>query len=374
VDRSRFDELLLQNARAREVVVLRPAQAMHPQRLSSGGWQIRLQHAGRRKELIASFIVDATGNRSFLPGRRVRISAPLLCLFAHWQSLDRKETEGRIEAGENEWLWYTPLGGGKSVAAVFVDPKRLSGTSRADIDGVYYGLLQRFRLFREDQAGRIEGEVKACDASSRCAEQAAGSDFVRVGDANLTLDPLSSQGVQNAIASGIQAAIVVNTLAKYSANAEAAIDFFRERQIEKVSQHATKAAAFYRERAAVCDQPFWRQRAGFIDAAATPVFETRKLESTSKIRISNLASIESRPTIQGDRIASTPVLRHEALDRPVAFLDEVELVPLLRQIRSGQTSDSIVQAWSGRLSVDLSWRVLCWLWHRRIIVPACSEN
>jgi flavin-dependent dehydrogenase len=369
VGRSQFDEILLQNAAAVGVAVLRPAQAMHPQRLRSGGWQIPVRQAGEQKEIFVSFVVDATGSRGLLPGRRIRYSAPLLSLFARWHAPDRKEVAGRVEAGENEWLWYAPIDGKKSVAAVFTEPKRLSGTSRANIASVYFDLLRRFRLFREVEAGRIDGEVKACDASSRHAEQAAGLDFVRVGDAHLTLDPLSSQGVQSAVASGIQAAVVINTLARYPSDANDAIAFYRARQMEKISQFGRKTAALYQERAIVCDRPFWRQRAQFIDAPAAPPLETRRLDSICKIQLSKLAVIESMPTMQGDRISSTWVLRHEALERPVAFLDGVELVPLLRQIRFGQTADSIVRAWSERMSVDLGWKVLRWLWHRKIVVP-----
>lgn len=374
VDRCQFDDILLRNAEASGVTVLRPAHAMRPQRLHGGGWQIPVRHDGSRKEIVAPFLVDAAGSRAVLPGRRIRNSAPLLSLFAHWHAPERGQVEGCVEAGDNKWLWYAPLGGGKSVAAVFIDPKLLSGTSRADIERVYFDLLRRFRLFREDEAGCIAGEVTSCDASSRHAEHAVGSDFVRVGDANLTLDPLSAQGIQSAVVSGLQAAVVINTLAKYPAHAQDAIAFYKDRQTEKVLQHATKAAAFYRERAAVTGEPFWQQRAAAAapDIAPPPALETRKLEPARRIELSELSRIEPMPVMQGDMIASTPALRHAALDRPVAFLSEVELVPLLRRIRAGETAGAIVQAWSDRMSPDLGWNILEWLWHRRIVVSAAN--
>ena len=209
----------------------------------------------------------------------------------------------------------------------------------------------------------------------RHADHAAGPDFVRVGDANMTLDPLSSQGIQNAVVSGIQAAVVINTLAKYPANAKDAIAFYHERQTEKVLQYATKTAELYRARAIVCGQPFWQQRA----AAETPAvlepqaLETRKLEPTCKLELSTLTTIEPTPAIQGDMIAATPTIRHRAMARPLAFLAEIELVPLLRQIRSGQSAISIVEAWSAELSADLCWHMLHWLWHRRIVVPVTNS-
>jgi hypothetical protein len=78
------------------------------------------------------------------------------------------------------------------------------------------------------------------------------------------------------------------------------------------------------------------------------------------------------PVIQGDTIVSTLAVRHEILDRPVAFLGEVYVAPLLRQIRPGQTAGAVVQTWSKRLSIELSWKIMQWLWYRRIVVPICT--
>ena len=299
------------------------------------------------------------------------MSAPLLALYAEWATATGG-IEGRVEAGENGWFWCTPIDRERSVAAVFVDPKRLSGAAREDIATSYRELLTRFRLFHAAGHRRMIGRVGACDASSRYAEVAAASDFVRVGDACLSLDPLSSQGVQTAVASALQAAIVANTLLRRPADAEAAIQFYRDAQRERRRQHAAKTAGFYRERTAVCDQPFWHQRATFDESANAFELETDRLVPTVRVRVSGLARTESVPVIQGDFIKTRRALTHPALERPVAFLNEVELVPLLRQIKLGQTAGSVVEAWSANLSFDLGWRVLNWLWHRRIAVPLNS--
>jgi flavin-dependent dehydrogenase len=370
VDRGAFDELLLRNAQANGVCVLEGTHAMQPERSGRDGWKIPTRRNGEPNEIAARLIVDASGGRGLLSGRRHRASAPLLALYAHWRGADEGAIEGRVEAGENEWFWYAPLGGGKSVAAVLIDPKRLSDTAGDGIDRAYHRLLRRFRLFRDAGLGRIDGNVKACDASSRYAEQAAGPDFVRVGDANLSLDPLSSQGVQSAIASGLQAAIVVNTLARHRANADAAIAFYRDRQREKVRQHAAKTAAFYGERAAVCDTQFWRQRAAFPDVRTAPSWQDEPLDGADRIRLSPRTTIEQTPVVQGDVIVAAAALRHESLERPVAFVGEVEIVPLLQRIERGQTAQATVQTWSERMPAELGWKIMHWLWQRRIVVPA----
>jgi flavin-dependent dehydrogenase len=372
VDRGTFDRLLLQNAKANGVRVLQPARAMPPERLRGGGWKTRFHQDGCLKEVTSRFVVDACGDRSLLPGRRKRVSAPLLALYAHWRSSPGGETAGMVEAGENEWFWHAPLGHGQSVAAVFIDPKRLSGIAPQSIETTYRELLGRCRLFRDAPVGDIEGLVKACDASSRYAQEPAASDFVRVGDASLRVDPLSSQGVQLAVAGGIQAAAVVNTLVKCPENSNAAIAFYKGRHMEKVQQYAAKTAAFYRERAIVCDQPFWRRRAGFAAGAAPPDLATQGLDGNSPIELSASARIEKTATIEGEIIVARLALHHQALQRPVAYLDGVEIAPLLNRIRPGQCAQAVVQSWSEHVPSESGWKMMQWLWERKILVPSAA--
>jgi hypothetical protein len=49
---------------------------------------------------------------------------------------------------------------------------------------------------------------------------------------------------------------------------------------------------------------------------------------------------------------------------------EVEIVPLLRRIEPGQTARAAVQSWSERLPAVLGWKIMHWLWRRRIVVLA----
>jgi hypothetical protein len=178
--------------------------------------------------------------------------------------------------------------------------------------------------------------------------------------------------VQLAVASGLQAAIVVNTLLKHPDDAQAAIAFYPDRQKEKVRQYAGRTAEFYRERAAVCDRPFWRQRAVFAGAMAPPALTSEKADRTCSVGLSRSARIEKTSTIRDDRIVSTPALHHETLDRPVAFLGGVELASLLDHVRPGLTVQAIVRNWSEHVSPELGWEIMDWLWQRKIIVPTAA--
>lgn len=374
VERGKFDRLLLCHAKDSGVSVFQPALASTPTRINGQGWKIGLKHEGPVKEVRSRFVVDASGGQKCLPGRSIRPSAPLMALYAYWIGEGSSETTSFVEAGPNEWLWYSPLGRQKAVAAVFIDPKRLSGTAPGDVELLYRGLLNNFRLFPSGRFTIDTGGVRACDASSRYSEVPVGHDFIRVGDSFFSLDPLSSQGIQSAIASGLQAAVVVNTLLRSPGDAASAIEFYRTRQQEKVHQHAIKTAGFYRERALVSGTPFWIDRAGDEIVPKSSVFEEESISAGYRIRLSEQAEIISLPVMKEDLIVSAPALRHPLLDRPVAFVGGTEIIPLLKRVRSGQTIGSLIKDWSSSILPSLSFEIVNWLWQRKILVRRSTSN
>lgn len=369
VERERFDRLLLEHAKSAGVRVFQPAMAEKPVRVEGGGWAIKFTHDGALKEIDARILVDASGGQNLLPGKRLRGSPPLIALYAYWEGKNVSETTGCVEAGLEEWLWYTPLDDTGAIAVIFIDPKRLSKSKEEDILSLYHSLLGQFQLFPGDRLRIGAGGVTACDASSRFSADPVGFDFIRVGDAYLSLDPLSSQGIQSAIASSLQAAIVVNTLLRSTENSESAVQFYRDRQQEKIQQYTAKTAGFYAERASVSKNRFWTDRGAPEHDARPPEFEQRPFLDHYRIKLSDAAEIKSIPVIKGDLIVSTPALHHNLLDRPSAFLGGIEIVPLLLTIQSGQTIGTVIEDWSGHMPPQMSPQIMNWLWSRKIILP-----
>ena len=127
--------------------------------------------------------------------------------------------------------------------------------------------------------------------------------------------------------------------------------------MEKVQQYAAKTAAFYRERAVVCDRPFWWRRASFAAGAAPPDLTTQGLDGNSPIELSAGARIEKTATIEGGLIVARLALHHQALQRPLAYLDGVEIAPLLNRIRPGQCAKAVVQSWSEHVPSENGWKM-----------------
>lgn len=373
VDRGRFDALLLDAAEEAGVRVLQPATPGFPQIEGDGNWTIPVRLAHTFVTLSVRYIVDAAGRGGFVPGRHIRASAPTLALYGYWRDTSINGPETRVEAGHQEWFWCAPLADGTVAAAVFVDPKRVASETAGDIEALYRDLLVDSELLRGCLDGELISAVSACDASCLYAAEPVGDRFIRVGDAYLAMDPLSSQGVQSAIASGLQAAVVVNTLLARSENAELAMAFYRDRQLEKAKRHCETSARFYGEKAAISDQPFWRKRA----AHATGDSPAKKSNPATKppagdrlVGLSDETRLADVPSIDGDFVVSLPGITHPALDRPMTFLGNAPIKPLIDAIAPKMAADDVIRAWSRHVSPGEATEMMSWMWSYQIIVPA----
>jgi len=78
VDRGRFDQILLDEARRAGARLLQPARVVAARRGRSHPWEVEIESGGRSRTVTAGFLAIAAGRRSALGGRRKRLSAPML--------------------------------------------------------------------------------------------------------------------------------------------------------------------------------------------------------------------------------------------------------------------------------------------------------
>ena len=370
VQRDRFDTLLLDHAEDSGVLVLRPAYADAPVRTSSGRWTVRIRHNGKAKLVTSKFIVDASGSKKILPGRWVRMSEPLTAIYAYWEM--PPGSSAILQAGLEEWFWYSPIDTRVAIAAVFVDPKRLSKSGLRSLPELYSELLKGFELSTGFDGVRRISEVLACDASARHAADPAGRDFIRVGDACVAIDPLSSQGIQSALSSGLQAGIVVNTILRRPNSAGIAAEFYSTAQAEKARQYSVKSAGFYGERAGDVPNDFWISRSR-TKASNPSAYAHGEMSPSCQVEVSPEAQITATPVIEGDLVITAPALHHKNLMRPVAYVGDVEITRFLSAIPRGRTVGSLLLNPSDGIGPQRRYEVLSWLWQHGILTRSTGS-
>ncbi|WP_409523143.1 flavin-dependent monooxygenase QhpG [Nitrincola sp. MINF-07-Sa-05] len=384
VDRGIFDQLLLESAQEAGVRVRQPIRITKVTQNGSDGWQLSLNGEDGPETLHCDYLIDAGGQSSPVAGKRTRLGAATLALYGYWQNSAMHGTESRVEAGENTWFWSAPLPGGLVNACVFVDsrhPSRHSalhptGSRRDQLEVFYREQLGRSNLLRDCLSGHMIRPITACSASASYSDMPVGEGFIRVGDACVTLDPISSQGVQSAISMALQAAVVVHTQIRFPTLSDLAAEFYRQRQRENITRHQRWANRFYAEQAAETPTEFWQTRAAghAVDSTLEIEFlpETSPIPPECKLMLHPAVSFTELPILKGDLITSAQALSHPSLERPIAFIEHVELVPLMRLFVPGDTPEILIEKWSHQLPAQHSTRILNWLWQHHLIQKARS--
>jgi flavin-dependent dehydrogenase len=372
VDRGRFDAALLAAAAARGVRVLAPARARRVER-RDGGWRVAVSAAGGPVEIAASIIADASGRAGFLPGERRPTSARTLALFGYWAGEAMPATT-QVEAGADAWYWGAPLPDGTFNAMVFLDPGDPRIQRRGLLDAAYRALLEQSTQLAACARGRLVHGALARDATAYAAAEVVGEGWIKLGEAGFAIDPLSSTGVEKAIQTGLVGSSVLHTTLTRPAGAGLAAQLYRDRATESSTQHARWAAGHYAEVRRHADRPFWQRRAPVEAISPRPAPPTRAQAPDllrhpgARVVLSPRASLLAVPCLQGDLVEAKLALHHPDLDRPVAYLGEIELGPLLDHLHQGTTLRALIQAWSERVTLDRALRIAGWLGDRGLLV------
>lgn len=371
VDRGRFDALLLGAAASAGVRVLQPAAAQRPERTLEG-WELPVLHEGRRLLVAARFLADASGRLSCLGGRKEPVSARTLALYGYWRGETPHGPETRVEAGPDAWYWGAHLPDGTFNAMVFVDPELLRerGIGRRTLEPFYRELLGHSGLLGAWTAPRLTSGVLACDATCYRDTLPIERDRIKVGEASFSIDPLSSSGVQKALQTALSGAVAVHTLLVRPDNARAALRFYTDDQRYCVEQHAAWAAGYYREQRSYQDRPFWKRRALAAPSPTPP--DVKPLAGTDELlqrrwRLASEAALVDTPCIVGDVIELRRALSHPRLARPVAYLDGVELAPLVEGLPEAWTMPWLTDLWARRVPHRQGIAILGWLYRQGLL-------
>jgi flavin-dependent dehydrogenase len=226
VVRSEFDLMMLNNAREHGVRAHEGVRVMNV--LFDGGRAtgVRIKNEdGSQRDVMAKVVVDASGQNGLLQNHlNLRIWDPVLnkgAIWTYWEGAyrDTGRDEGATlvlqTANKQGWFWYIPLHDNiVSVGVVSRFDYLFKG--RSDYAKTYEEEVALCPAVRDRLANakRITGHFATKDYSYR-SKQAAGPNWVLVGDAFGFLDPLYSSGVLLALKSGELAAdAIVEGLAK----------------------------------------------------------------------------------------------------------------------------------------------------------------
>jgi flavin-dependent dehydrogenase len=210
LDRRRFDATLADEAERAGVMLLRRAKA-EVQHRDGGGWRLSIARDGQTQRLEAPILVDATGKAALVArhaGARRHVLDRMIALVATvaFPAAIQADTLTLIESFPSGWWYSARLPEPRMIVALMTD------TDLAKRFG-WHQPAQWWELLREQPhswsrlaEARLVQPPRLYPAFSACVSPAAGGDWIAVGDAACSQDPLSASGIARALDSGIRAA------------------------------------------------------------------------------------------------------------------------------------------------------------------------
>jgi flavin-dependent dehydrogenase len=218
--RSEFDQMLLDNARAKGVEVLE--ETMVRQMIQENGAVTGVKAVGKNSETLefhAPITIDASGRDAFAVTRGGwKVRDPFLNKIAVWTYYQGALRDPGIDEGattiaylpQKGWFWYIPLPENMvSVGAVAEKAYLYNGTR--NLATIFHHEVAKNPWVQQHLApGRQTGPYRVTGEYSYRSRYCAGDGLVLVGDAFAFLDPVFSSGVFLALRSGELAAHAVD--------------------------------------------------------------------------------------------------------------------------------------------------------------------
>lgn len=386
VDRGLLDKDLLDLAVTRGLQLFQPAR-FESCKQTDGQWQSQLRQETGIITVASRFILDARGRRGNNMQDRVLTAPPTVAIWGHLPA-HLMPADTLIEATEKGWIWGSPTPDQQFRVITFIDPKALRGNT---VPAVFNDMLSNTQLF-----GQIAGTGEMCDLQTctvfTYAHVAPWQDnYLRLGEAAFSLDPLSSTGVEKAMRFSLQAAIAINTILKTD-HTDMAQTFYEDRMIESISSHTHWTSAYYAQAWPGQEHAFWKDRSvPFIDQSPAPTAFYQSLKEKfsvpkekgperlinvqqelqrlwyEQMHLSSALIFKETPCVIDDILQLRMAIQHPNLEREIAYLEAVEISPLLSIARNNATFGSIVQEWSQILPFEQAVRIAFFLWDKDIL-------
>ncbi len=211
LDRLAFQQQLLDRAERQGVKVI-DSDRLHSSCYSGNRWELRLHSKSTSQSLHADWVIDASGiARAFLRQRDVAIQihdklAARIAVFKTRESGQDKRT--LIEASENGW-WYSTSAPNNTRIVMYFSDMDLPDFKSCGETSNFMKLLGNTRFISNRLDIECDSDLLSCclnlstePAQSTLPATIQGRQWFAIGDAAMSFDPLSSQGIWR----GLQAA------------------------------------------------------------------------------------------------------------------------------------------------------------------------
>jgi flavin-dependent dehydrogenase len=269
IDRRRFDALLREAARSAGARLASGVGVVASNRREGGGFRLRLDDGA---EIIAALVLDASGrSATFARQRGVKRRAldRMVALAGYVVRRAHAEIEPAVtlvEATEEGWWYSAPLPQQRLATVFMTDADLVRGLGFSTESWLARLASAEHTAARALRYGAgLAGPPAVVAASSSRLERFGEFDWLAIGDAAATQDPLSSEGILVAIESGLEGASAAARALSGDRNALVAAAAQRDM---RWLGYREQFARYYNMEARWPEAPFWRRRRGAASSRA----------------------------------------------------------------------------------------------------------
>ena len=222
------------------------------------GWRIETDTGF---STTADFLIDATGRTSVVARQQSAqrsSSTPLIALWARGSPVSGRYTNRTLVESVADGWWYAAYLPDNRPLAIFHTSPGLAVDIRREPDRWRNRLRATQLISRHILPDAFERlSLQASDARSAHLETAFGPGWAACGDAALSFDPISSQGIFNGMSTGKMIAEAL--LAR---DPEGALERYQRRLNEIRRIYAKRRASLYESAWLHFNKPFWDRQSG----------------------------------------------------------------------------------------------------------------
>lgn len=285
LNRKAFESYLRKSAEKRDVKCSWDTQ-LYKSSYEDLKWEVEVRSSNKNSKnqsISASFVIDASGRQSHF-ARSLGVKRQIEDnLIACWVTLPNttENTMSTISTSENGW-WYSSLVPNNKRIVTFHTDADLISKNELKTTESFFKLSKGNKEISELLKGNentieFQGTVAA---NSTKLEQFTGCQWAALGDAALSFDPLSSQGMFNAMANALQLKELIIKFDFITDLNYQNMEKFKvaySNQVEEIWKHYVKhKGIFYGEEMRWKEFPFWRRRHHILDKVNDPYKKIKK--------------------------------------------------------------------------------------------------
>lgn len=261
LDRSKFNQFMIVEAKKTGSKILTNS-TYETSYKKNEGYQIKVNTKdGETKIINANFVIDASGSKGVFASQNnsEKINdRHLVCLGMQFKNSGTKEISKltHLESVENGWWYAARIPNNKLLVTFYTIPEIVKNKNLQNTNN-WLKLLKKATNTSNWIADMevSDKKIQGYYAPTFCLSQITGENWLTIGDAASSYDPITSQGIIKSMIQGIRAAEIIK---HYNNGNEDALNHFEKEIKEQYNTYSTSRTYFYNLEQRWVQSPFWK--------------------------------------------------------------------------------------------------------------------